>query len=503
MKDFYHYSKTRESLFNWYDFETNAVLLEIGGECGALTGLFCRKCKSVITMVRTAEEADIVSKRYEKVSNLKIVISDNYSMSGIVGKFDYIVLPGTLEVMCGGSRSINPYTELLKEISLYLKDSGTILFSVNNRYGLKFFCGDVGDADDKPFYGLNRYSTGNRYTFSKKELEDIVKGISGFEYKFYYVLPDWKFTQLVYTDTMLPTKKITERLQSYSANQTSIVINEYKLYDDICDNNVFPFFSNSFLVECNRIGKFDEACCVTLSTDRGEQGYATKVCDRKVKKIALEKEGLKHLLKLKTNIDELSQRGICTVSHELIDNYIEMDNVTYKSLSEVLKDTVKVNADRFIEYFDILYEQILKSSDTVLFNDINEDLREFDITEAECGPILKKAYIDMIPINCFCNDRQLIFYDQEFVFENFPVSFVMFRALKYTYQFMAFANEIVSLDDMKKHFSISNEMWECYKKIEAEFVANNRNYSEYRDFTVQSKRNAKVIKQNIDRLSGK
>lgn len=40
---FYHLSDMRTSLLNWYDFKPGTELLEIGGDFGALTGLFCDK----------------------------------------------------------------------------------------------------------------------------------------------------------------------------------------------------------------------------------------------------------------------------------------------------------------------------------------------------------------------------------------------------------------------------------------------------------------------------
>ena len=39
----YHLSDVRENVLEWYGFDPQASLLEIGAGCGAVTGLFCRR----------------------------------------------------------------------------------------------------------------------------------------------------------------------------------------------------------------------------------------------------------------------------------------------------------------------------------------------------------------------------------------------------------------------------------------------------------------------------
>ena len=44
---FHNFTDARENLINWYPFEKDASVLEIGAGMGALTGLLCQKCDSV------------------------------------------------------------------------------------------------------------------------------------------------------------------------------------------------------------------------------------------------------------------------------------------------------------------------------------------------------------------------------------------------------------------------------------------------------------------------
>lgn len=490
---FYHLSETRKSLFNWYPFRNNTKLLEIGAECGALTGLFCEKCSLVTSLVDNAEELEIIKKRHKQFDNLEVKIG--YNFQELHKKYDYIVIVGKLEYMAKGSKSVLSYTQKLLELLPFLADDGTMLIATENRYGLRYFCGERDPITNKPFAGLNRYLNGSTgYMFSRNELIEIMQGLPEMEYKFYYPAPDYKFPELIYTDKNLPKKNMQERVRNYSLDKTTLVMYEKRLYDDIVDNNVFPFFSNSFLIECNRKSIFADVNYVALSTDRGEEhGFITAVCENNiVKKMALYSKGVESLKVLTNNIEEIYKRGVHVVPHEFSNSMISMPFYDIPTLSEYLKDTIKNEPNKFIELFDLLYKEILKSSEEVKESEcfaVNPDTEYW-------GPILKKAYIDMIPINCFFDGEKIIFFDQEFMKDNFPAGYIMFRALKYTYQFMPFANSIVPLESMKKKYNLV-DTWDYYKKIEIDFVKENRNMDTYKEFWNWSKIDNKIIQENL------
>lgn len=87
----------------------------------------------------------------------------------------------------------------------------------------------------------------------------------------------------------------------------------------------------------------------------------------------------------------------------------------------------------------------------------------------------------MIPLNCFISDGELIFFDQEFVQENYPALYTLFRALKYIYLFDPQINKTVSLDYLKEKYHMQN-LWDVFAEEENRFVADNRKYEIYRNF---------------------
>ena len=92
----YHLSETRYNLLEWYDFDPQGTLLEIGSGCGALTGLFCSKVKMVKAIELSKKRSQINARRNQAFSNLEIYVG-NFQDISIGEKFDYVTLIGVLE----------------------------------------------------------------------------------------------------------------------------------------------------------------------------------------------------------------------------------------------------------------------------------------------------------------------------------------------------------------------------------------------------------------------
>ena len=43
----YHLSPVRQNIINWYPFDDDSTLLEVGGGCGAITGALCQLLSEV------------------------------------------------------------------------------------------------------------------------------------------------------------------------------------------------------------------------------------------------------------------------------------------------------------------------------------------------------------------------------------------------------------------------------------------------------------------------
>ncbi len=499
---FYHLSQMRQSLFNWYTFDETSHLLEIGGEFGALTGLFCERCKQVTCVEESEFRAEAIYERYKHKENLEVYVGKVQEIK-FKQEFDYIILVGKLEYMGEGSKGKDKYVAYIQDILSLLKDDGKILIATENRYGIRYLCGARDILTNKPFDGINRYiDGGNAYAFTRQELIRIMESIEGMKYKIYYPLPDYRCPQLIYSDLYLPKSNLRERIIPYYTSKDTIIANEKELYDDIAENGAFPFLSNSFLIECTKGGTVCDVTYAALSTDRGEEhGFATTLHESgQARKTALHNAGIRSLENMYANLMDIKKHNVAIVPQEFKERFIEMPFVQAPTLSDYLKMIIRDDTKTFEEMFEKLYEEILKSSDHIssaknAFPRHDDDTRDY-------GVILKHAYIDMIPINCFIKEGKLIFFDQEFKRDNFPANYIMFRALKYTYMFITFANSLVPLQKMKEKFGLT-KLWEDYAKEENRFVQDNRDYKTYGNFLEWSKLDKKDIRSNILKLSYK
>lgn len=471
---FYELSPMREGILNWYPFCQGCHILELSNGYGGITGLLCRNAASVTVLETSQYRAKCISRRYADRDNLTVIVG-NPAEKLPDKQYDYIVVEKAIDT---GEQ----LRELLEKLSPFLLDSGKMLFACRNRFGMKYWCGVPDPISNKPYGNLGQAA--DKAGLSRQGLIqnlEMSADIEGFQ--IYYPFPDERLPQAIYTDEYLPRASIRDRVIPYYTDQErrGLVCRENDFSDELIANQVLPFFANAFLVECagKKIDK--QIVFAALSTDRGsEHGFATTISrGGAVHKTALFPEGIQSLAAICKNQEELSRRGIPCVEQRLTGNHIEMPFVEAPALIESLKDIYMKCAERAEEVFDRLYETILDSSSHVSFAECK--FPDQSLTEHSAGVILEKAYIDMIPYNCFWKDGKFLFYDQEFVGEGYPAKYVLFRALRYTYVYVAEAEQIIPLAYFKERYALT-EVWDIFEREEARFVESNRNYQLYTSF---------------------
>ena len=156
-----------------------------------------------------------------------------------------------------------------------------------------------------------------------------------------------------------------------------------------------------------------------------------------------------------------------------------MPHIKKPTLINHLKEIVYKDKEEIIKIFDRLYGDILMSSKQI--EPDKRILEYWGVDKGVLGPILSKAYIDMIPYNCFYDRSCFIYYDQEFIKEKFPAKYILFRALRYSYFYVQEAERVIPLEKMKDKYQL-NELWDKFERVEADFVEENRNYNLLKQF---------------------
>ncbi len=510
----YQLSSLRTGLLSWYSFRKEAAVLEIGAGYGALTGMLCNRCREVHVTERSSFRAAAIAKRWKAKENLHVYAGE-WTELEFGCRFDYIILTGILERACGGSSDRKRYAEYLKKAQALLKEDGILLLAVDNRMGLRYFCGAKEPHVNRAFDGIRRYPGGTRgYSFTREELKEILNRAGFAQHKFYYPLPDYKLPQLIYTDDYLPGQNLKERLIPYEVEQTSLIAEEQELYRDVIENQAFPFFANSFLVECGRPESMGAVIYAAVSTDRGkERSYATTIqADGVVKKVSLFPEGRRGAQKLYENIEDLKRHGIPVVEHQLMkDGSLQLPYISWPTLSNAIKDRIRENPSELPELLDRIYAYILQSSEELpaaenallagLMEHVKSDDERSRLESLDFGPILKKAYMELIPLNCFYEPEsgRFLYFDQEFVREQYPAGYVLFRAIHYIYCFTPGAEQQYPRKQLLERFRLT-DVWDIYLAEERRFLDEVRNQEQYRQFYRWARITPDLIQKNIKRL---
>ena len=243
----YHLSDIRKNLLSWYPFDKESSILEIGAECGALTGLFCERASRVVAVDNSKIKSEINAYR-NNFDNLEIICGDVKSIK-FEEKFDYVTLIGVLEYAGEIMSSDTPFEDLLKLAKDLLKPGGHLIIAISNKYGLKYWAGAREDHTGVAFDGIQGYGSEVKVrTFSRKELTDLITGAGLKETEFYYPIPDHKLPlEVMSSEYISKYHNMHGHTPSYDRDRV-VLFNEAKATETLIRDGMYEDFANSFLV---------------------------------------------------------------------------------------------------------------------------------------------------------------------------------------------------------------------------------------------------------------
>lgn len=223
----------------WYDFRLGSEILYMysGIKDSAIIELLKAKGK--------VDECSILSYKYKLDSDNK----SDYKNNQVYKKYDYIVGIDIIE-------ECEIVSELLEYCYKNLKHGGKLLIGAENRYGIKYICGDRDPYTNHSFDGIENY---RRITdadmndikgrcYSKVELDNMLSA-AGFNNKFYSVMPSLEETQLVYSEDYTPVEELSMRYFPLYNHPESVFLDEQYLYTDLIKNGLFHTMANAYIIE--------------------------------------------------------------------------------------------------------------------------------------------------------------------------------------------------------------------------------------------------------------
>ena len=460
----YNLSDYRSSIIRWYPFKEDATVLEIGAEYGAITGALCDQCKSVCVTEKSLFRAQMIKKRYEKRENLDIYVGDidDYEWRN---KFDYIVCLNNLEYIADDK--VNSF---LKRIYRLLRDDGILLLSVNNTYSINNLIGECEVHSGIPFDSIAGYPNkecGRGY--NKAELSEILDKSPFTSYKYYYPMPDYIAPRALFSDDMMPDLDALGRLMIYHRDTSTLVAPARKMYEDAIKNGVYDFVVNTFLLEVskNYVSKNRDIKSVYLSGNkRRDKSFATIIYsnrnnDLMVRKKCLYEKGAIHIQNIFSIMKNLESSGIAILPMKFNKYSIDMKYISSPTVQHFLNCLVENSAPKedIIKVFDIIWDNILRSSP------YSEEC-SFDTEGLDVGIILRDAYIEMIISNCFWNNGDLVFFDQEYVCHGFPALYILYRNIYMSYSFINNIESIISEGILYERYGINNKLITVFEQLE-------------------------------------
>ena len=463
----------QKGLLQWYPFQSDSQILYIGSEKDAVAELLAGYSAKLTTVF-----CDSIIEETWKRSNTKT--------------FDYIVAIEALE------QYPNP-TQVLYCLREVLKEDGKMLLGMNNRLGIRYFCGDRDPYTKRNFDGVEGY----RLAYSKKE--DVFQGRcysqreikqmleeAGWEFfHFFSVLPDLKNPSLLYEENILPNEDLANRLFPTYNDPETVFLEEASLYGGLIESGLFHTMANAYLIECSQNGERSSVQQITCSMERGRERALFTIIEESgiVKKQAAYPEGQERLKKLADHARDLSAHGISVVETR-IENKVCIMPYMHGEVGQVyLKRLIQTDLVKFLQEMDKFRDLILQSS----------EIEKSDQGDGE-GVILSRGYLDMVPLNSFYIDGTFVFYDQEFCEEHYPANAILSRMVHTFYAGNGEFQKYYPIEKLLERYGLTKKI-EQWRKMEHEFLAELRKERELRQYHEACRGNTGAIHANRQRIN--
>lgn len=506
----YALSDQRELLLEWYDFEPDATVLQVGADYGAVTGFLCSFAGQVTVLDEDAAALETVELRLPGRPNLTCVqasltgyaaaqadrgLQDSAEGCGTEKaapqeKYDYVMMIGTLEA---------PYGDNIQAAKSLLKEDGVLIVAAENALGMKYWAG----------------TRRGEHALTKRQLLELLGGeTENDNLKFYYPMPDYRTPVSIYTDRYLPKKGDLTRVTPAYDYPRYHMMDMGEGFDAVCDDGLFDLYANSYLVfwsaDRSRLESERERIFIKYNKTRREQfQIKTCICEtcsqeagcaepgsqetgcagaepgsrrRYVEKSALSLDGMNHIWSFKEKYEKLtSQHRTLKVAEPAFEEgtnsvffpYLNGETWAQKLGEEIQGGTLPIPALRTAmeQIYDIAPEYRGSFKQTEEFLEVfGEGLEEEELALLQSDTSCMVSNIDALFENMLLTGDGIYCLDYEWVFL-FPVPehFVKYRILYYfREQYLSLMGQL-SLEEMLAAFDITPEMAAVYAKMELSF----------------------------------
>lgn len=467
-----------KALLKWYAFHTQDSVLYIGDPLDAIYEGLKEMCQAGEMAALNCVSAECV-------------------MNGKRGdtQFDVVIISECFET-CE-----NP-DNIFSKASMCLKPNGRLIVCANNRFGVRYFCGDRDPYTNRNFDSIENYRkavasvkdevSGRMY--DKITLRKMLQKAGFVQQQFYSVFPGLENPTLIFADGYEPNEELNIRCVPMYHNPDTVFLEEEYLYTGLIQNHLFHTMANAFIIICSKQDSQElkkNVLQVTASVDRGkEDAFFTIIYDdQKVEKRAVYQDGKRRLEKLIQNGADLESRGIHMVPAHMEGEAYVMPYVQAESAITYFRRLAYLDKDKFIQEMDRFCEVVLYSSE--IYTDELNGVRD---------RFFRNGYYDLVPLNCFVVEGEFVFYDQEFVIENCPVGVIVSRLVDLVYQGESNIEKSVPRKEFLVRYGIDRNI-DTYRSMAWKYVVELRKEDDLRLYYEKTRRNAEIVEANRKRMN--
>ncbi|MFE9744191.1 class I SAM-dependent methyltransferase [Saccharothrix saharensis] len=199
----YHLDRGRANVLRALDLPADAVVLEVGAGCGAITRHLGERVAAVDAVEPVAARAGVAARRTADLPGVRVFVGLTDDVPDEPA-YDLVFVIGVLEYVGGGAKSDDPYQRFLESLRRRLKPGGALVLAIENQFGVKYLAGGPEDHSGKRWDGVRGYPDGApARTFARRPLERLLER-SGYRVDGVYgCFPDYKITRAVFADPLV------------------------------------------------------------------------------------------------------------------------------------------------------------------------------------------------------------------------------------------------------------------------------------------------------------
>lgn len=470
LEELYKDSDFRKNVIHWYPVKENSSVLQIGYDSIKIVDELYSKFKKVTICVKSEEEKKEILDKY---NNSEIIVIDSLDKITEREEYDYVTLIGTLEIYKDivEEKAYKRLAKILNIAKKACKKDGKILLAVDNKYGMKFWT---------TMYAQKNILCNQTFAISKKMINELLEKIGLTNYKYYYMLPDYKITNVIFTDNYLPNIESISRNFTYGEEDFA-TFNQTEAYGEILkeDIELFKLYANSYFIEIAKEELEENNIKFVSYTNIREKEFniQTTIFENRVEKTYLTKKSKRHIENMKKNIDIMNENGIKTLDsyekEKVISKFVNNAKTYDKILLEYLeKEENETFFEKIQEYKQFLINKLCK----VNYNEIKENniFTKYEVTLEEDIAnkfnFVKNGLWDMIFQNIFYIENEMYFYDQEWYDENVPVEYIIYRTIAY----FANAHEYIKTSELYSKLGLT-EYIKIFEELDTKIQLKIRN----------------------------